>query len=230
MPHPFWKRAACLLVILTFGCATTAADNNSSNSPRTIEPAGIEPTPPGDAAGGSKDDVFVLSRASAAPKAADAAPLHIGDKWWRFRAEFLNISEAEAKQRDAAISDHQAPANFWDKQTAVETVQIWGHLCNECHGGRRHLKDAISMPAPPAGWGAGDGLFFGNRRDYSAVFAVVNLGGPDRNGKRSPMPPWTGKLAKEQMWALLYFLEYQSGGIEGRFPPSLYPRPLQGDQ
>jgi hypothetical protein len=24
--------------------------------------------------------------------------------------------------------------------------------------------------------------------------------------------------------ALLYFIEYQSGGIEGRFPPSLYPR------
>jgi hypothetical protein len=38
------------------------------------------------------------------------------------------------------------------------------------------------------------------------------------------MPPWRGKLAREEIWALLYFLEYQSGGIEGRFPPSLYPR------
>jgi hypothetical protein len=30
------------------------------------------------------------------------------------------------------------------------------------------------------------------------------------------------------IWALLYFLEYQSGGIEGRFPPSLYPK-LRGE-
>ena len=38
------------------------------------------------------------------------------------------------------------------------------------------------------------------------------------------MPAWRGKLSKEQIWALIYFVEYQSGGIEGRFPPSLYPR------
>ena len=31
-------------------------------------------------------------------------------------------------------------------------------------------------------------------------------------------------VAKEEIWAILYFLEFQSGGIEGRFPPSLYPR------
>ncbi len=38
------------------------------------------------------------------------------------------------------------------------------------------------------------------------------------------MPAWRGKLSKEQIWALIYFIEFQSGGIEGRFPPSLYPR------
>lgn len=175
-----------------------------------------------------KDDEFVLSRESKnAPKPPLAARLHIGEKWWPFRAEFLKITEAEARDRDASISDRHAPSNFWDKQTALETVEIWGNLCNECHGGRRHMKDAMSMPMPPAGWGTGDGLFFGNRREYATVFAIVNTGGPERNGDRSPMPPWTGKLAKEEMWALLYFLEYQSGGIEGRFPPSLYPRPLE---
>jgi hypothetical protein len=42
------------------------------------------------------------------------------------------------------------------------------------------------------------------------------------------MPAWRGRLAREQIWAILYFLEFQSGGIEGRFPPSLYPR-LQTD-
>jgi hypothetical protein len=210
------KPWSCVALIGVFACATTAAPDER---PRTIEPGSAE---------GGKDDAFVLSReVKTENKAMEPAPLHIGDQWWRFRADFLKMSEAEAKERDAAISERHAPANFWDKQTALETVEIWGHLCNECHGGRRHMKDAMSMPQPPAGWGTGDGLFFGNRRDYSAVFAIINTGGPERNGKRSPMPPWTGKLAKEEMWALLYFLEYQSGGIEGRFPPSLYPRPLE---
>ena len=206
-----------------FGCATTAPEERQ----RTIEPTSNTAETPAERGQGNDDD-FVLSREGKADaKSVEPAPLHIGDKWWRFRADFLNMSEPQAKDRDNAISERQAPANFWDKQTALETVEIWGHLCNECHGGRRHMKDAMSMPLPPAGWGAGDGLFFGNRRDYSAVFAIINGGGPERNGKRSQMPPWSGKLAKEEMWALLYFLEYQSGGIEGRFPPSLYPRPLE---
>jgi len=216
-------------------CATTADDQQRTIEPPSAEPAG--PTgsagPPGSAASGTTigrgpEGDFVLSREStAATKAAEQPALHIGDKWWRFRGDYLKMSEAEIRERDSAISIEEAPQGFWDKQTATETVFIWGSLCNECHGGRRRLKDALSMPPPPNGWGKGNGLFFGNRRDYAAVFATVNFGGPIKEGNRSPMPAWTGKLAKEQMWALMYFLEYQSGGIEGRFPPSLYPRPLQ---
>jgi hypothetical protein len=80
------------------------------------------------------------------------------------------------------------------------------------------------MPPPPLKWGKGEGLFFGQRRPYADVFGVIYKGGPERNGEKSEMPSWKGKLAKEMIWSLLYFLEYQSGGIEGRFAPSLYPR------
>lgn len=224
--------AVVVLGVFVLGCATS-----SEPQPRTIEPtaAGSPASSPSGATtpapagrGGAGDADFVLSRDNAAAaKPADMVTLHVGDKWWAFRADYLKVREAEAMDRDAAISERQAPTNFWDRQTATETVNIWGHLCNECHGGRRHLKDALAMPPPPANWGKGDGLFFGNRRDYAAVYATVSLGGPEKNGKRSQMPPWIGKLAKEQIWALMYFLEYQSGGIEGRFPPSLYPRPLE---
>jgi hypothetical protein len=219
------SKGARVVVLVAFSCATS-----NEPPPRTIEPestggsasASAAATPAAAPARGDGD--FVLSRDnSSAAKMADLSPLHVGEKWWPFRAEFLRLREAETSERDA-------PANFWDKQTATETVAIWGHLCNECHGGRRHLKDALGMPPPPANWGKGDGLFFGNRRDYAAVFATVSLGGPEKNGKRSQMPPWIGKLAKEQIWALMYFLEFQSGGIEGRFPPSLYPRPLQDNR
>ncbi|MEO8182380.1 MAG: hypothetical protein ABI895_26385 [Deltaproteobacteria bacterium] len=49
-------------------------------------------------------------------------------------------------------------------------------------------------------------------------------GGPATQSGRAGMPAWRSILSTEMMWALLYFLEHQSGGIESRFPPSLYPR------
>jgi hypothetical protein len=167
---------------------------------------------------------FVLSREPASNERPRAEqPIHVGDKWWRFRSDFLKLPEDQVRDRDAAVSSRQPPAAFWDAQTSIEAVSVWGVLCNQCHGGRRRVEDVVSMPAPPDTWGRGVGLFFGARRPYVDVFAMVNNGGPIRDDKRA-MPAWRNILAREQIWALLYFLEYQSGGIEGRFPPSLYPR------
>jgi hypothetical protein len=171
---------------------------------------------------------FVLSRdPNGAERPRAEQPIHVGDTWWRFRGEFLKLTDDQVRERDAAISAYQPPASFWDNQTAVEAVSVWGVLCNQCHGGRRRVEDAIAMPPPPDAWGRGDGLFFGARRPYVEVFAMVANGGPIRDSKRA-MPAWRNVLAREQIWAMLYFLEYQSGGIEGRFPPSLYPR-MQSD-
>lgn len=204
----------------------SAGPEGSSESP-VAKPAS-PPTPGGAASPGrpAEDGDFVLSRdPSAGARHAEIDWIHVGDNWWKFRADFLKTPEAQLRERDAAISDKQAPAEFWDRQTALETALIWSSLCNECHGGRRRVEDAIGMPPPPANWGRKEGLFFGQRRAYSYVFGMVLNGGglPKEDGKR-PMPPWKGKLAREQIWSLLYFLEFQSGGIEGRFPPSLAPR------
>jgi mono/diheme cytochrome c family protein len=216
------------------GAVLTAAAWLGCASPQpvqTIEPGAAasapeSATPPGGARATTPEGraTFVLSREPAPeekPPSEDS--LHIGEKWWRFRGNFLKLGEAGVRERDAAVSTKQAPAGFWDPQTALETVQIWSGLCNQCHGGRRNQQDSISMPVPPPSWGQGEGLFFGNRRLYAEVFATVSNGGPKHEGKVA-MPAWKTVLAREQIWALLYFLEYQSGGIEGRFPPSLYPR------
>jgi mono/diheme cytochrome c family protein len=208
-------------------CATTAQEQ-PAQAERTIEPGSSG----GRSSSGSGEGEFVLSRfrsSTAAVSAEELPPLHIADDWWRFRSDFLRISPAQARERDAQFSDRQPPPIFWDQQTAIEAASVWGTLCNECHGGRRRVEDAAKMPPPPAGWGRGDGLFFGQRRAYDMLFNVVNGGGPERNGKKSEMPAWRGRLAREQIWAILYFLEYQSGGIEGRFPPSLYPRQREGN-
>jgi mono/diheme cytochrome c family protein len=193
---------------------------------RTIEPTVVTSHPTGEEGNGE----FVLSRKGtrSGPSAEEQASLHLADDWWKFRGEFLRLNATQVKERDAEISDRQPPPQFWDQQTAVEAASVWGSLCNECHGGRRQIGDAMKMPPPPANWGRGTGLFFGQRKAYATLFGTVSGGGPERNGKRSEMPAWRGRLAREQIWAILYFLEYQSGGIEGRFPPSLYPRQSEG--
>jgi hypothetical protein len=193
----------------------------ATNTPpaATIEPTVNVPT----AATPAEDQAFVLSRRPTGAR-AEALDIHIADRWWPFRGDYLRLGDSQVRARDADISEVQAPDRFWDEQTAVESINVWSAVCNECHGGRRRLDDALKMPAPPVDWGRGEGLFFGARRRYADAFMVVYRGGPERRGVRSEMPAWKGKISKELIWALLYFLEYQSGGIEGRFPPSLYPR------
>jgi hypothetical protein len=213
--HTSFGRAGLVCCALSLSCATPTA--------RTIEPN----SDPAKAAGGDREDrTFVLSRKPpATPQPPpDDYPIHPAEKWWPFRADFLNIPESDAKERDNAVPERHAPDKFWDQQMAIEAVSVWSALCNECHGGRRRVEDAVGMPGPPAGWGKGEGLFFGTRKKYADVFNTIYKGGPERNGKPSEMPAWKGKLSKELIWSLLFFLEYQSGGIEGRFPPSLYPR------
>jgi mono/diheme cytochrome c family protein len=216
------KLNIALTALVLAACA--GPQQEQSATPRTIEPtaSGSSQPPEDDSANGD----FVLSRKAkkSRPSAEEQATIHLADDWWRFRGEFLRMSVAQAKERDAEISERQPPPQFWDQQTAVEAASVWGSLCNECHGGRRAIHDAMNMPPPPSNWGRGSGLFFGQRKAYEALFTIVSGGGPERNGKKSEMPAWRGRLAREQIWAILYFLEYQSGGIEGRFPPSLYPR------
>lgn len=172
------------------------------------------------------DRAFVYARNPKSDRDARKTqlPIHIHEDWWEDRARHLGISVAMAKERDSRVSHSRAPAGFWDKHTAVEAASVWTVLCNECHGGRRSIEDALEMPAPPANWGSAEGLFFGEKRAYDRMFQVVHDGGPANDRGRSEMPAWRRVCSNEMIWALLYFLEFQSGGIESRFPPSLYPR------
>jgi hypothetical protein len=180
------------------------------------------------AAGSSEhgDRGFVYSREPMADPAREVAqhPIHINESWWPFRARHLGITPAQAQRRDAQLSEARVPAGFWDSQTSVEAVSVWTVLCNECHGGRRSVADALGMPVPAPTWGNGEGLFFGQRRTYEQVFKTVYNGGPVSESGRADMPAWRRTLSTEMIWALLYFLEYQSGSIESRFAPSLQPR------
>jgi hypothetical protein len=159
------------------------------------------------------------------PSLAGMAGVHIGESWWPFRARFLKLTERQAQERDAAISDKLPPDRFWDEQTALESLNLWTAVCTECHGGRRRPEDVDFGAPPPAGWGKGEAVFFGSSRPYARIFGVVHGGGPEREGKASTMPAWKGTIAREQIWALVYFLEQQSSeAVDAPLPPSLPPR------
>jgi hypothetical protein len=200
-----------------------AAEANAATADAGLIAAGTQALPTASEQG---DSHFVHSREPRAEpaRAASQLPIHINESWWPFRARHLGISAAQAQKRDAQLSVTRAPAGFWDSQTSLEAVSVWTVLCNECHGGRRSLDDALTMPVPGPAWGNGEGLFFGRRGTYEHMLNVVKNGGPVRESGRAEMPAWRNILSTEMIWALLYFLEYQSGGIESRFPPSLYPR------
>ena len=212
--HTF-KLKHALLIIVMVACAPVPK--------RVIEPNTIEPPAP--SASGSEDE-FVLSKENVKKTTRpNIYPVHIQAEWFTFRGKYLQKTPEEVKRRDLTIGGARPPDGFWDEQTASEAVSVWTEFCNECHGGRRSLKDALGMAAPPPQWGIGEGLFFGKKKKYVEVFDTILNGGPPAEAEGLvEMPAWEGKLSREMIWALIYFLEYQSGGVEGRFPPSLFPR------
>ena len=53
------------------------------------------------------DQAFVLSRTppgGAAGRPGPPVDIHIADRWWRFRGDYLHIGESQVRARDADIS------------------------------------------------------------------------------------------------------------------------------
>jgi len=200
LEHQLLTIAGSAALFMTLGCPSGGAP----------PPATIEPEPVSD----------LLT-----DKAGNTFKVHLGPAWFQTRARWLAMTPRAAVDRDAAISDQSPPLGFWDEQTATEAAAIWGALCNDCHGGRRKVSAAVNMPAPRSDWAKGEtSYFFGRPRTHAEIFRTIYNGAAPKDGKPSEMPSWGGKLSREQIWAMIYFIEYQSGGTEGDFPPGLYPQ------
>lgn len=195
-------------LLVHLGCATS--------TPPTVTP--IEPEPTNTEAKQVK------------AKSGKVYTVHLGPAWYKFRASGLGITVEEAKQRDDAISDREPPPGFWDAQIATEAAAIWGALCNDCHGGRRRVSEARSIKNPTSDWGRSTGYFFGRGREHARIFRTIYNGGEMKDEQPSEMPAWGGRLAREQIWAVVYYIEYQSGGVSGPFPPGLYPQRSQDSE
>jgi mono/diheme cytochrome c family protein len=138
------------------------------------------------------------------------AKIHLGEAWFELRGRHLGISTAEAARRDGDIDHTGPPADaFWDDQVATEAASVWRMLCNECHGGKRSIAKAKEIPPPPDGFGTREGPFFGKARPEAEIFQVI-FHGIEKEDAENKMPPWGDRLAREQIWALVWFLEHAS--------------------
>lgn len=148
------------------------------------------------------------------------AEIHLGDRWFEHRSAFLGMSKQEAQRRDDDVDSKAPPQDkFWDEQVAVEAASLWRRLCNECHGGRRSIERALQIPAPPDGWGTTEGQFFGRARPHQQIFQKILHGGDEpKEANQQKMPPWGHLLAREQIWALVWFIEQASDDAVLRMP------------
>src|SRR5262245_21046250 len=109
------SRSVLLGLVLIAGACTPARQQ------RVIEP--VAPVTPSPSSGKSESD-FTLSKQTTRSEPATPAdyPVHLADKWFPFRAEYLGMSAAEAAARDDSISEVEAPQKVWDEQLAIEAV------------------------------------------------------------------------------------------------------------
>lgn len=154
------------------------------------------------------------SQPTKAPEPSARPRIHLGEDWFEHRAAYLGLTRDDAKRRDADIDGEHPPRDaFWDEQLAVESASLWRMLCNECHGGQRSIRRAKEMPGPPADWGAGEASFFGRRRPRQEIFRIIYHGVVPEEADQPEMPGWGERLAREQIWALVWFIEHASGDV-----------------
>ncbi len=138
------------------------------------------------------------------------AKVALGEDWFAARAQTLGLTLEAAKARDRAIARDRPPAGrFWDEQLALQSASVWRLVCNECHPGRRGIGSALEIPPSPPGWGEGQGQFFGRSRSYGDVYDTIARG-VSQPGGATAMPAFEGRLAHEQIWGMIRFLEHAS--------------------
>jgi mono/diheme cytochrome c family protein len=134
--------------------------------------------------------------------------LHFGDDWFRHRADTLKLTEAQARERDAALAEDSPPDT--DEATLVEAAALWRDVCARCHGVDGDPANAPNREPPlPRDWtgmGPSMGFFFGGDKMRAGIYRRIRDGG-DEEGKPSKMPAWGGQLSREQIWALVLHIE-----------------------
>lgn len=140
----------------------------------------------------------------------DGVEVQLGDAWFRARAQALGVTVDEARARDAALAEEAPPEGVWDEQTRAQAAALWSALCAECHGLEGDLAGVPVTGRMPRRWGTVGtrmGFFFGGDKMRAGIFKTIADGAPDDEDGPSPMIAWRPMLAKEQIWALVHYIE-----------------------
>lgn len=156
----------------------------------------------------------LLLVACGGPPQAEAPPgaePKLGDAWFEFRAQTLDIEPGMARLRDEALPgvDGPPPEDALDGHTAREAAVLWATRCALCHGlDGEPPKEMVAQwqaagQEPPRTWGSASrfGFAMGGASMRAGLYRKISEGVPPN------MPPWGGVLAREQIWALIRHLE-----------------------
>lgn len=149
-------------------------------------------------------------------KKAEKTRIRLGADWFSLRAGHLGLSIDDARARDAELGPEAPPGDvFWDESVATETAALWNGLCYECHGGKRAPSAAAKIAGPAVEWGAGNTDLFGRDLTWANAYVAIRDGAKPKD-KGEEMPGWGKKLAREQIWSLLFYLEHMSKDAKTR--------------
>ena len=127
--------------------------------------------------------------------------------WFERVAVERGLSLEQAKEADTAFLGAR-PSSYDQSEFLWEGVALFGLHCSGCHGlaGQGNPELAFN-PAPRPFNGIGIKFGFALTGDYlrKDLHKVIRKGG--RMGVDSPMPPFEGVLANEQIWAIINFIE-----------------------
>lgn len=124
------------------------------------------------------------------------------DAWLKLRSGQLKITPEQARERDVKISEEKPPEV--DETLGQESARLWRDQCSACHGLSGDLADAPQFTPPPRKFGTmgmSMGFLFGGNKMRAGIYRTI------KNGKGQNMPAYGEKLAREQIWGLVKFIE-----------------------
>lgn len=127
--------------------------------------------------------------------------------WLERVAVERGMSLDRAKELDRTFLDTR-PSSYDQSEFLWEGAALFGLHCSGCHGlAGQGNPELVFDPAPRPFNGIGITLGFLLTGDYlrKDLHKVIRSGG--RLKTESPMPPFDGVLANEQIWAIINYIE-----------------------
>lgn len=135
-------------------------------------------------------------------KLTDDSPYFGKEAWLAERAKSLGTNIEQARLRDDNFSESKPPVT--DQTVQAQSARIWKKNCAACHGLTGKSENTPSFTPPPRKFGTmgmSMGFFFGGDKMRAGIYRTI------KNGKGQNMPAYGDKLAREQIWGLVKFIE-----------------------